>query len=140
MFNKILVIIYRYGVLQTEIDKYANLWKMFWKFWGYLHAKSYPRPLTTRKIKALKKPKNYLEMPSFYKCVPKTTILRCMLPNILSETDIIFCHFGHFFLFFFLFLKLKLWKNVEKTWRYYPLYICTITEVHVIYGPWDKKA
>ena len=122
-------------MLKTEIDNYGNLQKFFGQFLGYLHPKSHPRSLTTRKIKTLKKPKNYPEMSSFYTCVQKTTILWCMLPHIWSETDIIFCHFGHFLL-----LKWKLGKNVEKTWRYYPLHICTITEVHIMCVSWDIKA
>ena len=38
-----------------------------------------------------------LEISSFYTCVPKTTIIRGTVPEIRSETDRIFCHFGPFF-------------------------------------------
>ena len=41
--------------------------------------------------------KNLLEILSFYSCVPKIIIIWCMVPEIQSETDIIFCHFGSFF-------------------------------------------
>ena len=34
---------------------------------------------------------------SFYTCVPKITIMPCMVPEIWSATDRIFCHFGLFF-------------------------------------------
>ena len=54
-------------------------------------------PLTTWKIKMLKKWKKYLEMSSFYTCVPRIRIIWCMLPEIWSVTDIIFCHFGPIF-------------------------------------------
>ena len=54
-------------------------------------------PLTTWKIKMLKKWKKYLEMSSFYTCVPRIRIIWCMLPKIWSVTDIIFCHFGPIF-------------------------------------------
>ena len=40
--------------------------------------------------------KNLLEI-SFYTCVAKITIIWCMVPEIQSETDKIFCHFGSFF-------------------------------------------
>ena len=54
-------------------------------------------PLTTRKIKILKKWKMYLEMSSFYRCVIKITVIWCMLSKIWSATDKIFCHFEPFF-------------------------------------------
>ena len=41
-------------------------------------------PLITQKIKILKKWKKYLEMPSFYTCVPKILIIWCMVPKIWS--------------------------------------------------------
>ena len=53
-------------------------------------------PLTTRKIKILKKTEIHLEMSSFYICVPKIMIW-CMLPEIWSITDIIFYHFRSIF-------------------------------------------
>ena len=54
-------------------------------------------PLTTRKIKILKKWKMYLEMSSFYRCVIKITVIWCMLSKVWSATDKIFCHFEPFF-------------------------------------------
>ena len=51
-------------------------------------------PLTTWKINILKKWKKRI---SFYTCVPYMTIIWCMVPEILSTTDRIFCHFGPFF-------------------------------------------
>ena len=132
----------RFRVLQTEIINYGNLHKMFRQVLRDLHSTFYTRPLTTRKIKTLKKRKNYLEMSSFYKCLPKTTITWCMLPEIWSATNIIFCHLGTFFdlLPYYWPWKLKFWKNVEKTWRYYPLHMCTINEDHIMYVSWDIKA
>ena len=52
---------------------------------------------TTQKIKILKNWKKYLEISSFYTCVPKIMIIWCMLPETWSATDITFCHFGPFF-------------------------------------------
>ena len=40
-----------------------------------------------------------LEISSFYRRVPKITIIWCTAPKIQSETDRIFCHFGPFFAF-----------------------------------------
>ena len=51
--------------------------------------------LTTQKIKILKRLKKRLEI-SFYTCVLQM-IIWCMVPEISSTTDIIFCHFGLFF-------------------------------------------
>ena len=56
-------------------------------------------PLTTQKIKILKKWNRCLEILSFYTCIPKMTIVWCMVPEIWSMTDRIFCHFGWFFAF-----------------------------------------
>ena len=52
--------------------------------------------LTTQKIKILKNWKKQQEILSFYTCVPKITITWCMVPEILSTTDISFCHFAIF--------------------------------------------
>ena len=46
----------------------------------------------------------------------------CMLTQIWSATDIIFCHFRPFFALLphYWPQKLKFGKNVKNTWRYYP--------------------
>ena len=54
-------------------------------------------PLTTWKIKILKKWKKHLEILSFYTGIPWMTITWCMVPEIMCVTDNIFCHFGPFF-------------------------------------------
>ena len=79
-------------------------------------------PQTTWKIKILKKWKKYLEMSSFYKCVPKIIIIWCMLPEIWSVADLILCHFGPFFALLpnYWLQKLKFGKNIKNHWRYYP--------------------
>ena len=74
----------RYGARQTE----------FFVIFGHFLPFT---PLTTRKIKILKQWKKHLEMSSLYTCVPKITIIWCMLPEIWNTTDLIFCHFGPFF-------------------------------------------
>ena len=71
-------------------------------------------PLTTRKIRILKKWKKHLEILSFYTCVPQMTIIWWMVPEIWSVADRVFCHFG-------LFLPFTTLKNQKKTstWRYH---------------------
>ena len=44
-------------------------------------------PLTTQKIKILKKWKKHLEISSFYTCVPKILITWCTVPEIWCTTD-----------------------------------------------------
>ena len=53
--------------------------------------------LLTPKIKIWKKCKKYLQMLSFYTCTPKIKIIWCMVPQISSTTNRIFCHSGLFF-------------------------------------------
>ena len=68
-----------------------------------------------------------LEISSFYTCVPKITIIWYMVPEIQSEADRNFCHFGPFFALSPPWQpgKSKLLKNENTTWRYYQL-----THVH----------
>ena len=48
------------------------------------------------------------------------TITGCMVPEVWSVTDRIFCHFGLFFAFTLLTTqKIKILKNCEICWRYY---------------------
>ena len=55
-------------------------------------------PLTTQKIKILKKWKNKcMDISSFYTCLPHVNIIWCMVPEILNAMDRIFCHIGPFF-------------------------------------------
>ena len=77
----------RYRVWQTEIGNYGSFFVL------------YPPHLKTKKIRILKKWKKLLEISSFYTSVPKTTIIWGTVPEIWSETDRIFCHFGLFFAF-----------------------------------------
>ena len=82
----------------------------FWLFFAFLP------PLTSRKTKILKKWRKHLEMSSFYTCVPKITLIWCMLPKIRSVPDnflsfwVIFCSFSRL-----LTPKTKIWKDVKHT-------------------------
>ena len=64
-----------------------------------------------------------MKMSSFYICVPKITIIWCMLPKIWVQHTII-CHFGSL-----LALKIKTWKQIR---RYFLLRM--YTEIFVILG------
>ena len=74
----------RYKARQTE----------FLSFWATFCPSNF---LTTQKIKILKEWIQHLEILSFHTCVPQMRIIWCMVPEIWSTTDRIFCHFGQFF-------------------------------------------
>ena len=101
-----------YGSWDMESDEqnFLSFWTIFCPF----------NPLTTRKIKILKKWKIQLEILSFYTCVPKMTIIWCMIPEMSSARGSFFCHFGPFFAL--LPEKSKFSKKMKKTpdtWRYH---------------------
>ena len=79
-----------YGSWDTERDRqyFLSFWTVFCPF----------TPLTTRKIKLLKKWKKNLTMSSFYTNVPKIIIICYTVPEIQCMTDVILIfHFGLFF-------------------------------------------
>ena len=115
----------RYRMRQTEIGNYVSFFALLALLpktiiiWGmvpeiqsetanFCHFRSFfcpftphPTPLTTYIIRILKKWKKYLEMSSFYTCVPEITIIWCMLLEIWSATDFFFLViFGHFLPFY----------------------------------------
>ena len=90
-------------------------------------------PLKTPKIN-FEKSKTLLEISSSYICVPKITIIWCMVPETWSMTDRIFCHSG---LFFALLLpygprKSIFFKNEKNNWRY-----CHFTKVYHKWQSYD---
>ena len=89
-------------------------------------------PLTTQKIKLLKKWKTHMKISSFYICVPKITIIWYMLPVIWVQHTI-FCHFGSFFALLPLYWPPKI-KNREKIRRYFLFRMCTINK-----DSWDIR-
>ena len=106
-----------------------------------------PFPLKNPKTKILKNEKNLLEISSFCTCVPKITIIWCMVPEIQSETDRFFCHSEAIFCPFtnppspndpeIQNLKKK-WKKCLEILFFYT-YMCTINEDHMIYGSWNIR-
>ena len=71
--------------------------------WRREHTSKFPYGIYWRTLKNLKNQnfekigKKLLEISSFYTCVPKTTIIWGMIPEIRCEADEDFCHFGPFF-------------------------------------------
>ena len=85
--------------------------------------------------------KNLLEISSFSRFVPKITILWCMVPEIQSERDRIFCHFGSFFIISAPWQpeKWKFWNWKKTPGDIIILHIYTIKDNHLMYGSWDIK-
>ena len=83
------------------------------------------RKLKTWKIKILKEWAKLLEVSSCYTCVPKITIIWCMIPEIWSAADIVFC-------FFLLspFFDPKNW-NLEKMQQASGV-MCTVNKDHMM--------
>ena len=77
-----------YGSWDMKHDRhnFLSFWDIFCPF----------TPPTTQKIKIWNKWKKHWEI-SFYTLVSQMTIIRYMIPEIWSITDIFFCHFGLFF-------------------------------------------
>ena len=67
--------------------------------------------------------------------------MRCMVPEIWSVKDRIFCQFGQF-LHFYPPKNLKN-QNFEKMkntpWDIISLHMCTINDNHIMYGSWDME-
>ena len=99
----------KYSSRDTERDR-----QDFLSFWAIFCSST---PLTTQKMKILKKRNKYLEVWSFYTCAPKTMIIWCMFLEIWSASDKKFCRFGPFFALLphYWPWKLKFGKNMVKT-------------------------
>ena len=94
--------------------------------------------LTTQKSKFWKNKKKWLVILSFYTSVPQMMIMWCMVPEVWSTTDRIFCHFR---LFFDLLPpsspKNKNFKIMKKIIRdIIILHKCTKNHNHMLYCSW----
>ena len=94
-------------------------------------------PPSNQKNQTLKKGKKCLKILSFYTWVPKMTIIWCMVPEILSATDKIFCHFELFFAHYP--LPPLLITPKKPPGDNVILHKCTINENHMMYGSWYMK-
>ena len=79
-------------IIYSSCDMEHNR-KNFLSFWPIFCSLT---PLTTQKIKILKKWKNSWRY-YFTNVYQKTTIIWCMVPETWSTTDRIFCHFSPFY-------------------------------------------
>ena len=104
----------RYRVWQTEIGNYGLP--------SVLLRPLPHRPLNLLKLRILKKWKSIWRCDHFAHVYQKSRSLWCMLLEIWSTTDIIFCHFGPFFYLFTPLKtpKIKSWKKCKQAWRNYP--------------------
>ena len=73
--------------IEHDRQNFLSFWTIFCPF----------TPLTTQKIKILKKWKKHLEISSFYTSVPKIMIICYTVPEIWHVTDVIIFHFRSFF-------------------------------------------
>ena len=106
----------RNRVWQTEIGNYGSFFVLY----------PPPPPLKTQKIKTLKKWKKFLEISSFYTCVPKITIIWGVVPETRSKPDILFCNLGPFFALLppITNLRIKILKKWKKHLEMTSFYTC----------------
>ena len=85
--------------------------------------------------------KKLLDISSFYTCASHMTITSCMVSEICSATDRIFCLFGPLFVLLLPLTtqKIKIMKERTKHLEILPFYTCTINENHLMYGSWDRE-
>ena len=123
----------RYRAKQTVIRNFTSFFALY--------------PPKNLKNQNFEKWKNLLEISSFYTCPPKITIIWCTVPEIRSETDIIFVILGHILPFYhpLLIHSDPENQNFEKKWKKcleilsFYTYMCTINEDHMIYGSWNIR-
>ena len=93
------------------------------------------------KYQNFEKMETHLEILSFYTCVSQMMIIWCMVPEILSTTDRIFCHFRLFFALLTPYNPEN--QNFEKM-KKIPggiiiLNMSAINENHMMYDSWDME-
>ena len=81
--------------MERERQIFFSFWTIFCLF----------TPLTTQKIKILKKWKKCLEISSFYTSVPKIMIICYTIPEILRMMNVIVTFFSSWLIFSFLNLR-----------------------------------
>ena len=122
----------RCTVWQTEISNYGQFFALL---------RSFLETKKKKKKRILKKWKKLLEISSFHTYVSKITIIWYTVPESLSETDIIFCHFGHFLPFYLCNNPEN--QNFEKMKKtpsdIIILHLCTTNDNHMMYDSWDME-
>ena len=121
-----------YSSWDTEWDRLNCL-----SFWAILCPIS---SLTTQKIK-IENWKKHLKILSVYIFAPQMTIIWCMVPEIWSTTDRIFCHQDQFLHFYTpMDSENQNFENMKKTPEDINiLQMSTINNSHMVYGSWDMK-
>ena len=97
-------------------------------------------PVTTQKIKTLKKWKKRFEILSFHTCAPQMKIIWCMVLEIWSVTDTFFSNCGSFFALLPIEQprKSKFWKN-RNAWRCHHFTQVHHNDNHMMYGSCNMK-
>ena len=96
----VIIILHKYTnnydqMMCNSWDMVCNRCNCYFSFWVIFCTFT---PLKAKKIKILKKFKKWVEISSFYKCVPKNMIRWCMVHEMWCMTDVIVIfHFGLFF-------------------------------------------
>ena len=114
---------YHYFIPVYHISQYDLQFQRYWAWqtdisnFGYFFALLPPKNPQKSNFWKMKK---LQEIPWFYTCAPKITII-CTVPEIWSKRDKMFCHFGPFFALLphQQSTKSKFWKNEKNAWRYY---------------------
>ena len=78
--------------------------------------------------------KKHLEILSFYTFAPQITIIRYMVPEIWSTTDIIFCHSGPFFALLPHYGPKK--SKFSKNWKKYLKMLSFHKDIQQSYDVW----
>ena len=82
-------------------------------------------------------------MLSFYICLPHMTIIWCMVPEISSVADIIFCHFGLFFALLYPYSsnnpENQKFKKMNRNPGDIILHMSNINKNHMMYDYWDME-
>ena len=129
-----------------QVYQKSQLWDTEWDTWFFWHFGWFfaplPSPPNNPENQNLEKMREASrDLIILHKCIKNITIIWCMLPEIWSVTDIIFCHFGSFFVLFHYWPpKLKFGKNVKETpGDIILLNMCNINEDHIMYGSCDIR-
>ena len=104
--------------IQSETNLVLSFWVNFCPLHSFLLS---PPNLTTQTTKIWKNEKTMWRCHYFELVYKKDTIKWCIHTQIWSAIDIMFCCFRSFFALLphYWSQKLKFWKNLKDTWRYY---------------------
>ena len=110
-FTPLLTSQKKFGVNVKKTWIYYPITNVYHKWWSYdvwfLRYKAWQTvilghflpfdPPNNLKNQSFEKTKKHLKILLFYTCIPQMMIIWCLVPEIWSTTDRIYCHFGLFF-------------------------------------------